>query len=58
VLYYPLSWQVAPRSTTLPLLPVISRTNLQHLEGVVSLDDVLRVYRASFTTGDAGLKAP
>jgi len=41
-----------------PLLPVVSRRNLQHLEGVVSLSDVLRAYRAAFVTGDAGVESP
>jgi hypothetical protein len=40
-----------------PLLPVVSRTNLQHLEGVVSLEDVLRAYRASFATSGAAVDA-
>jgi CIC family chloride channel protein len=30
-----------------PLLPVISRVDLRHLEGVVTLEDILRVYRTS-----------
>lgn len=41
-----------------PLLPVVSRTNLQHLEGVVSLEDVLRAYRASFAGSAAAVEAP
>ncbi|HXJ97165.1 MAG TPA: chloride channel protein [Terriglobia bacterium] len=41
-----------------PLLPVVSRTNLQHLEGVVCLQDVLRAYRDAFATSDTPVKAP
>jgi chloride channel protein, CIC family len=42
-----------------PLLPVVSRTNLQHLEGVVSLADVLRAYHVAFASaGGAAVEAP
>jgi chloride channel protein, CIC family len=30
-----------------PLLPVVNRANLEKLEGVVSVDDILRTYRSS-----------
>lgn len=41
-----------------PLLPVVSRTNLQHLEGVASLNDVLRAYRTAFATSVAAVGTP
>lgn len=31
-----------------PALPVVSRVNLQELEGVISLEDILNAYRTSF----------
>ena len=34
-----------------PVLPVISRVDLRRLEGVVTLDDILRAYRTSFAAG-------
>jgi len=40
-----------------PLLPVVSRTNLQHLEGVVSLADVLRAYQAVFATSGSAVES-
>ncbi len=30
-----------------PLLPVVNRANVEKLEGVLSLDDILRKYRIS-----------
>jgi CIC family chloride channel protein len=31
-------------STGMKVLPVVSRSDIRHLEGIISLDDVLRVY--------------
>jgi CBS domain-containing protein len=36
------------------VLPVVSRTDVRHIEGVVTLDDILEAYRVKSNGGEDG----